>query len=65
MSDCKTSVAIRHERATLTSNFIFSTQWSKSSILCLRRQMIAFSNLSMQAEMSPFTETRNLRKSVD
>lgn len=44
----------------LTSNFILLTHSSKSSIWCVRRQMIAFSNFSTHAEISPRTEVRNL-----
>lgn len=44
----------------LTSNFILLTHSSKSSIWCVRRQMMAFSNFSTHAEMSPRTEVRNL-----
>lgn len=44
----------------LTSNFILLAHSSKSSIWCVRRQMIAFSNFSTHAEISPRTEVRNL-----
>lgn len=60
MSDCRLSVA-KLVAVVLTSNFILLTHSSKSSIWCVRRQMIAFSNFSTHAEISPRTEVRNLR----